>query len=454
MSSQAFEVNFDGLVGITHCYGGLSPGNLPSEQHQGQVSNPRQAALQGLEKMKLLHDLGVKQGVLPPQERPHLPTLRALGFQGTLENMLKTATAAAPWLIPPLSSSSSMWTANAATINPSADASDRHVHFTPANMPTYLHRSIEAETTGKILKAIFKNPVFFTHHDSLPFGGIFYDEGSANQLRFCNNYGSPGVQLFVFGKSFAPLEIPLPEPAQYPARQSKEGSEAIIRLHKIFRDRSVLAQQHPDAIDAGVFHNDLAGFGNQRVFILHEKAFWKQNLVLEELKRKVETITEASLQVFEVKEEEIPLAKAVSTYFFNSQLVTLPDQSMALIAPIECQRDEGVQNYLRRLIESRDNPILSTRYVDLSQSLQNGGGPACLRLRVVLNNIELNEMNQSVLFSETLYQQLKNYIIRYYPTRLTLQDLNDPALYQLNQEALNELSKILNLPLIYHFQTL
>lgn len=60
-----YEVNFDGLVGLTHHYAGLSFGNEASTRHQNTLSNPRLAAKQGLLKMKALADLGYKQGVLP-----------------------------------------------------------------------------------------------------------------------------------------------------------------------------------------------------------------------------------------------------------------------------------------------------------------------------------------------------------------------------------------------------
>src|SRR3954469_13600147 len=130
---NAYEVNFDGLVGPTHNYAGLSYGNVASMKHKLSVSNPRQAALEGLEKMKFLASLGVKQAVLPPHERPHLQTLRRLGFSGSDADVLRTAQQRDPTLLAMVSSASTMWTANAATISPSADSEDHRAHFTPAN---------------------------------------------------------------------------------------------------------------------------------------------------------------------------------------------------------------------------------------------------------------------------------------------------------------------------------
>src|SRR5215475_8689569 len=111
----AREINFDGLVGPTHHYAGLSSGNLASEGHAGEVSNPRAAALQGLEKMRFVAGLGVGQAILPPQPRPDIGLLRRLGFEGTDGAVLARARRSAPELLSAASSASAMWVANAAT---------------------------------------------------------------------------------------------------------------------------------------------------------------------------------------------------------------------------------------------------------------------------------------------------------------------------------------------------
>src|SRR5450432_3967675 len=130
---SAREFNFDGIVGPTHNYGGLAAGNIAATKNAGRRSNPRQAALQGLAKMSFVHGLGVGQAVLPPQERPSLSMLRRLGFTGRDEDVLARAAA---WdhghLLRNCSSASAMWTANAATVAPSADTDDGRVHLTPA----------------------------------------------------------------------------------------------------------------------------------------------------------------------------------------------------------------------------------------------------------------------------------------------------------------------------------
>ena len=182
---KAFEVNFDGLVGLTHHYAGLSYGNVASTSNKNSVANPKQAAKQGLQKMKTLADLGFKQAVLPPQERPHVGVLRQLGFSGSDSQVIAQAAKQAPALLSAVSSASSMWTANAATVSPSADTADRRVHFTVANLNNKFHRAIEAETTSRTLHAIFNNPAHFAHHEALPQQSLMGDEGAANHNRLC-----------------------------------------------------------------------------------------------------------------------------------------------------------------------------------------------------------------------------------------------------------------------------
>lgn len=447
---EAFEVNFDGLVGPTHNYSGLSYGNLPSMKSQNTISNPREAALQGLNKMKFLADMGLKQGIFPPHERPYLPMLKILGFTGSHKHIVEQTLKNFPELYEACCSAAPMWVANAATVCPSIDSADRHVHFTPANLSNKFHRSFEWETTAKILKAIFANPHFFVHHAALPAGPNFSDEGAANHTRFCSKYGNPGVQLFVFGKSsFHPSAL---EPVKFPARQTQEASQSITRLHQLYADQFVLAQQNPAAIDAGVFHNDVISVGNQHLFFYHENAFVGTEDIVRQLQLKVRQICDQELHLIKVPAQRIPFQLAVQSYLFNSQIVTLPDQTMKLIAPLECQQIPEVEQFLNELIQTPANPIASIDYLNLKESMQNGGGPACLRLRVVLNESELAAVNPAVFMTERLYERLTEWIQKHYRTHLTSKDLADPKLIEEAQTALNELTKILNLGPIYSFQ--
>jgi succinylarginine dihydrolase len=445
MVTRAVEANFDGLVGPTHNYAGLSWGNVASKSNVHAVSNPKEAALQGLAKMKQLADRGYVQGVLPPHERPHLPTLRSLGFRGTDEEVLRRVAKEHPSLLAAVSSASTMWTANAATVSPSADTADHRVHFTPANLSAKFHRSIEHAVTGRALKAMFADDAFFAHHPALPSVSQFGDEGAANHTRLCNGYGDPGVELFVYGQ--VAFNEQAPAPKLYPARQTLEASQAVARLHGL-DDRSVVfAQQNPDAIDAGVFHNDVIAVGNGNTLFYHELAFLDEDRVLTDIRSR---LSGAELEAVRVTRQQVPLEDAVASYLFNSQLLNTPD-GMMLAVPGECRENRTVSRYLDELVGS-GGPITSVEVFDVKQSMRNGGGPACLRLRVVLNEKELGAMHRGVLMTDTLYQRLITWVEAHYRDRLSQDDLGDPMLLEEVRKALDELSGILGLGSIYDFQ--
>lgn len=449
MVQSAFEVNFDGIVGPTHNYGGLAYGNVASMRHGLTVSNPRAALFQGLEKMKLLAELGLQQAVLPPHERPDLETLRRLGFHGSDAAVLERASKEAPGLLASCYSSSGMWAANAATVSPSADTADARAHFTAANLVSQFHRSIEASFTSTILKVIFRDESAFAHHEPLPASVHLSDEGAANHTRLCGDYGRRGLEFFVYGRrAFDAGDL---RPAKFPARQSFEASAAIARLHRLDPEGTVFGRQNPHAIDAGVFHNDVIAVGNGEVLLYHEHAFADPDALLDELKRKFAGLCHQELIPIEVKEHDVPAADAVGTYLFNSQLVTLPDGSMCLVAPVESEEDPGTRSLVERIIAG-DNPIKSVRYVDVRQSMKNGGGPACLRLRVVLTEREKGLAHQGVFFTDALYGKLRQWGERYYRDELHLDDLADPALAEESRTALDQLTRILQLGSVYSFQ--
>ena len=153
--NKVLEVNFDGLVGPTHNYAGLSYGNEASIANAQQISSPKQAAKQGLHKMRALMDLGIPQAVVPPQQRPNFDLLRECGFVGNEITMLQQAYRYQPELLAACYSASSMWTANMATVSPSCDTKDHKLHITPANLLYNLHRAQEAPFNTKFLQHIF-----------------------------------------------------------------------------------------------------------------------------------------------------------------------------------------------------------------------------------------------------------------------------------------------------------
>lgn len=410
--------NFDGLVGPTHNYAGLSLGNIASEQSRYNISNPKAAALQGLKKMKFLADLGVPQGVLPPQLRPDLKQLRRIGYDSLKE--------ADPTLLAACSSASSMWCANAASVSASSDALDNKVHIVPANLLTFFHRSIECATTAQILKQVFPQNALFAHEEPLPHTKIFSDEGAANQIRlFC---GEKGLTLYVYGATGS----------LYPARQTKEAAEALARTLRLKEGRFYFAEQSQTAIDHGVFHNDVIAMGTGNLLIVHEKAYKDQERVLDGLRSSYFINCEEELTIIEVAEEELSLEEAVDTYLFNSQLIRSESGTYSLIAPLECQEHPKAKALIERL------PLQDVYYFDLRQSMRNGGGPACLRLQVPLRDRELRGVHPGVWLDDTLYEKLTLLVERRYRDHLSLDDLRDTDLLKesiaIHQEIFSTLS--------------
>jgi len=445
---KAHEVNFDGLVGPTHNYGGLSHGNVASQDNSQLVSNPREAARQGLAKMKTLMDLGYRQGVLAPQERPDVAVLRRLGFSGSDAEVIRRAARQAMPLLIASCSASSMWVANAATVSPSADTADGRVHFTAANLNCKYHRSLEHPTTSRVLAAMFADPRHFAHHPALPAVAQFGDEGAANHTRLCREHGEPGVEFFVFGRSA--FDHRYPSPTRYPARQTLEASQAVARLHGLDESAVVYAQQNPAVIDQGVFHNDVIAVGSGQVLFHHQDAFLDGERVLAQLQARLAE-RGGQLQAVQVPRSAVTIEDAVRSYLFNSQLLSRADGSMLLIVPQECREHPPVRAYLDQLVDGR-GPIRQFMALDLKQSMRNGGGPACLRLRVALKETELAAVNPGVMMTSTLYDTLVQWVDRHYRDRMSEADLADPLLLDECRTALDELTRILRLGSVYPFQ--
>lgn len=349
------EINFDGLIGPTHNYAGLSFGNLAATAHAGQASQPRAAALQGLAKMRHNMALGLPQGFLVPLPRPNHAYLRALNAQPETDDVL-TAMA---W------SASSMWTANAATVSPAPDTADGRCHLTPANLVSMPHRAQEWPDTLRQLMIAFADKAHFALHPPVP--PSFGDEGAANHMRMCAGHDRPGIEIFVFGRPGG----------KFPARQHEQASQAVARGHGLDPGRVLFVEQNPDAIAAGAFHNDVVAVANETVLFCHELAFADPEGTYRRIRQ---ALPEAEIVV--VPDSEVSLADAISSYLFNAQLVTLPGGGMALIVPSECTEQAATRGYIERLVAS-NGPIRQVLPVDVRQSMANGGGPACLRLRVV-----------------------------------------------------------------------
>lgn len=441
---RAAEINFDGLVGPTHNYAGLSHGNIAATLNALEESKPRAGALEGLVKMRRMMEFGLVQAVLPPHERPHIPTLRRLGFSGSDRAIHEKAWTTAPELVRNVCAASAMWTANAATVTPSSDSSDGKMHITPANLVAMFHRSIEHEVTDRVMRAIFPEGRHFAHHPVLPEAPHFGDEGAANHNRFCTAYGAPGLHLFVHGKqAFGGA----PPPQRFPARQTLEASQAIARQHGV--RRALHVRQNPLAIDAGAFHNDVVAVANRHVFFYHEQAFAEPDALEDDLRRAAPEIDFAFLRVPAAR---LSLADAVTSYLFNSQLVGRPDSDrMTLILPMEVAETPSARKVVDSLLAD-GGPVGEAVYFDVRQSMRNGGGPACLRLRVVLDEAEQAALGAQVLLDAARIDALESWVRKHYRDRLRPADLGDPALLDEGRTALDELTGLLDLGPVYDFQ--
>ena len=390
------EINFDGIVGPSHNYAGLSLGNIASASHKGDVSYPRAAALQGLEKMLANRARGLAQGFLLPLPRPNGALLDALAVDQTADPALTRAA----W------SASSMWTANAATASPASDTSDGKCHLTPANLVTMLHRGQEWRDTQAQLKLAFGNADHFSVHDAVP--ASFGDEGAANHMRFCIGHDAPGVEAFVYGRPGG----------KFPARQHEQASRAVARMHGLDPARAVFIEQNPAAIEAGAFHNDVVSVSNQRVLFTHALAFADQQGAYDAIRAAF-----PELQIVEVPENAVSLSEAIKTYLFNSQLVTLPDGGMELISPLEAKTD-AVLRWADTAIGG-NQPIREINFVDVRQSMANGGGPACLRLRVVTDPAHVDAR---FLLDDAQAERIGNVISAHWPESIEPAQIGEPDL--------------------------
>ena len=391
------EINFDGVVGPSHNYAGLSLGNLASTRNAGAVSLPRAAALEGIAKMRANLALGLAQGIFLPHPRPDRGWLAELGT--TIED-------ADPILAANALSASAMWAANAATVSPAPDTADGRCHLTAANLRTMPHRSHEWPATLAQLRLAFAEPAFAVH---APVPPAFGDEGAANHMRLSGAYGEPGVEIFVYGVSGG----------SFPARQHIEASKAIARLHRLDPDRTIFAEQSEAAIAAGAFHNDVVAVANERVLFAHEQAFADKDALVSACGRRV-----PGFEYVEVAADEVSLEDAIRSYLFNAQLVTPPDGQPTLIVPSEARDTPTVWRWIERHVAG-NGPIRRVEVVDVRQSMANGGGPACLRLRVVADPATVDPR---FMVEEAKLDRVAKVVAREWPEQIHIEELQQPPL--------------------------
>jgi len=398
------EINFDGIIGPSHNYAGLSPGNLAATSNAGSISHPRAAALQGIAKMRANLRLGLRQGAFLPLPRPDRRWLQTLATDYA---------GAPPHLKAPAFSASAMWAANAATVSPAPDTADGKCHLTVANLVTMPHRSHEWTDTLAQLRLTFANGAFAVHGPVPP---PFGDEGAANHMRLCAAHDAPGVEVFVYGISGGP----------FPARQHREASEAIARAHRLDPSRTLFVQQSEEAIAAGAFHNDVVAVANQRVLFAHEQAFADKQRFYDALRAAMPQI-----EIVEVPADRVSLADAVSSYLFNAQLVTLPGGEQALVLPNEARENAKVWSWLQDHVGG-NGPIRQLEVVDVRESRANGGGPACLRLRVVADP---DTIDPRFLMDEARLDRIAAVVAAEWPEAIDPSEIGDPALVRRFEQA-------------------
>jgi succinylarginine dihydrolase len=416
---SAIEINFDGLPGPTHNYAGLSVGNVASQNNFGEVSYPRAAALQGLAKMRAAMELGLTQGFLPPPLRPAAQVLRGFGFAGSDDDVLAAAAEQDLALFLAACSSSSMWRANAATVLAAPDTADGRVHLVTANLAGMLHRSFEADEVFALLKRVFASEDRFAVHGPLSSARHFGDEGAANHMRLAASHGAPGLNVFAHGEAS--------RGGAFPERQSLRASQAVARLAGLAGERTFYALQNEGAVQAGAFHNDVVAVANQNVLLAHPEAFADPARLYGELRARL-----PNLHVVETF--GVSLADAVSSYLFNSQLVSLPEGGMALILPSDA-RDNAAAWAAVEAVVAGDNPITRAVVVDVRESMRNGGGPACLRLRVPVDGPARAGIDPRFILDEARWTTLAKVVVAHWPEKIAPGDLAKPELWAQARQA-------------------
>ncbi|SOB87251.1 succinylarginine dihydrolase [Sphingomonas guangdongensis] len=405
------EINFDGIVGPSHNYAGLSPGNLAATGNAGATSHPRAAALQGLAKMRANLALGLTQGILLPHPRPDHAWLTRLAtdYAHAPSHLRAQALSASP-----------MWAANAATVSPAADTADGRCHLTVANLGTMPHRSHEWPATLAQLLLAFAHPSFAVH---APIPPPFGDEGAANHMRLAEAHDAPGVEVFVYGEGGG----------HFPARQHREASAAVARRHGV---DALLVRQSAEAIAAGAFHNDVVAVANLQVLLAHEQAFDDRQRFFDALRARL-----PSVEIVEVPAAAVSLEDAIRSYLFNAQLVTLPDGTTTLIVPAEARATPSVWSWLQAHLAG-NGPIRRVEVVDVRESMANGGGPACLRLRVVADPATVDPR---FLVDDARIDRIAGVVEEHWPAAIAFNSIGDPDLIAQIERAYRALLAALDL---------
>ncbi|HBE69121.1 MAG TPA: succinylarginine dihydrolase [Planctomycetaceae bacterium] len=419
MEEKIIEANIDALPGPTHLFSGLGVGNVASIEHRNQTAYPKQAALENLAKAELVAGLGIPQYVWLPPDRPNLEMLRKVGFNGSAREITAAALEHAPSMLQASLSSAFMWAANSGTFSPAVDCDDNCYHFTPANLISSLHRGGEANERAADLHAMLAKrldrPLIL--HDPLPELVPLRDEGAANHMRLSDASGLNAINVFVYGDGPSGRR-----PQVHFPRQTRLSVEALARQHRLPGGRVAFVQQHPAAIDAGVFHNDVIATSHRNFLFYHELAFADGEAV-EMIKRQFASEVGQPLTIAKVPLEQLSLTDAVESYLFNSQIVVDDTDTWTIICPNQCQSVLSAKNVVEGLIADSNCPIAAVRYISLQQSMSGGGGPACVRLRLpIAAQAEILQADSFYRLTDDRAASLRRAIAETYPEELTLGD--------------------------------
>ena len=397
----------DTIIGPTYHYGGLALGNTHSLDHKHVVANPKKAALQGLSKMKLLRDHGISQYVLPAYVRDYKGLVQGYyNNQGDFEDNLKRLYDENLDIFSSFFSASSAWLANAWTMTPSIDSSDGRYHVSPASLNACFHRQLDVKQTIAILTNRLCSKTYITCHHPSP----FFDEGAANMIRL--SAGGKGLYLFVSGSS---------DTKRFKSRHDKRSWQRLVSQHQLDPDYVIYLTQHPDAIDAGVFHNDVISFGVDDLLVVHENAFVDQPNYCDTILERYFSCFGTDLTLIQIPDSILPLKDAVNSYFFNSQLVRKDDNRYLLLVPSRC-KGLPVMDYFVSIVAKKWESQLEIMVCDVEESIKNGGGPACLRNSMDVYDDPKLIFDDRYLFTLEKYDDFVRLVNQYYPSSLELND--------------------------------
>jgi succinylarginine dihydrolase len=286
------------------------------------------------------------------------------------------------------------------------------------------HRAHEWPNTLRQLRLAFADEGHFAVHSAVP--PCFGDEGAANHMRLARAHGEPGLEVFVYGRGGGP----------FPARQHEQASRIVARRHGLDPARVLFVEQSPEAIAAGAFHNDVVAVANEHVLLCHEQAFADPTAACAAIREK-----HPDVEIVTVPASAVSLTEAVRSYLLNAQLVTLPTGEMALVVPTEAADSAAVRQWLETVLAS-NGPIRHIVPVDVRQSMANGGGPACLRLRVVADPATVDPR---FLLDAATADMIESVIARGWPEQIDPADIGNEALARQVTDARGALLDALNL---------